>query len=59
MNINMPFIIIEYTGQWTRTLMKAMLMTKMIALGMAVMLLAAGRLMCLKMTDKMSVAGKY
>ena len=36
----------------------AMLKTKMIALGMTVMLLAAGHLKCLKMTDKMSVAGK-
>ena len=34
------------------------LKTKMIALGMTVMLLAAGHPKCLKMKDKMSVAGK-
>ena len=33
-------------------------MAKMIALGMTVMLSAAGHPKCLKMKDKMSVAGK-
>ena len=36
----------------------AILKTKMIALGMTVMLSAAGHPKCLKMKDKMSVAGK-
>ena len=40
------------TFQWK------VVMAKMIALGMTVMLSAAGHPKCLKMKDKMSVAGK-